>query len=53
MVKMPKLMTLIMKPRYPHKQQIKTYYEIQIFTDLVLNNEIEKKSIKNKTQKTP
>jgi len=38
-----------MRPRYPHRKQIKTNYETQFPTDLVLNNKIEKKLIKNKT----
>jgi len=49
-VKIPKPTTLIMRPRYPHKKQVKTDYEAQFSIGLVLNNEIEKKSIKNKTK---
>ena len=47
---MPKLRTLIARPRYPHRKQIKTNYEAQFSTNLVLNDE--KKSIKkrHKTQ---
>ena len=39
-----------MRPIYPHKKQIKIDYEAQFLTDLALNNEIKKKSIKNKTK---
>jgi len=45
--------TFFMRSWYPYKKQIKTDYEFQFPTDLVLDNEIEKNnSIKNKTQKT-
>jgi len=44
-------MILIMRPMYPYKKNIYIYYEIQFSTKLILNNEIEKQSIKNKTQK--
>jgi hypothetical protein len=31
-----------MKPRNPHRKYIKTGYDAQFPTDLILNNEIEK-----------
>ena len=40
---MPKLATLIVRPRYPHRNQIKTDYKTQSSTDLVLNDEIKKR----------
>jgi hypothetical protein len=40
---MPKLATLIVRLRYPHRNQIKTDYKTQFSTDLMLNDEIEKK----------
>ena len=40
---MPKLVTLILKPRYSHKKQIKIDYEAQFSTNLMLNDKIEKK----------
>jgi len=49
---MPKLIILIVRPRYSYKKQIKIDYETQFSTDSMLNNKIEK-SIKNKTQKRP
>lgn len=53
MAKMLKPTTFFMRSWYLYKKQIKTDYEFQFSTDLVLDNEIEKKkSIKNKTQKT-
>jgi hypothetical protein len=45
-------MILIMRSRYSYRKQIKIDYETQFPTDPTLNNEIEKKIIKNKTQKT-
>jgi hypothetical protein len=39
-------MTLIVRPRYSYKKQIKINYEIQFPTDPMLNDKIEKKSIK-------
>jgi hypothetical protein len=39
-------MTLILRPKYSHKKQIKIDYETQFPTDLMLNDKIEKKSIK-------
>jgi len=45
-VKISKLMTLIVRPRYSYKKQIKINYEIQFPTDPMLNDKIEKKSIK-------
>ena len=48
---MPKPTTLILKPKYPHIKQIKIYYEAQFPTKLMLNDEIEKKSIKKKNIK--
>jgi hypothetical protein len=47
---MPKLVTLIVSPKYPHRKQIKIDYEAH----LVLNNKIFKKhSIKNKIKNNP
>jgi len=43
---MPKFMTLILRPRYSHKKQIKTDYEAQFPTDPMLNDKIERKTIK-------
>jgi hypothetical protein len=48
---MLKPVTLIVRQKYSYKKQIKTDYETQFPTDLMLNDKIEKKSIK-KTQKT-
>ena len=48
---MPKLATLIVRPRYPHRNQIKTDYKTQSSTDLVLNDEIKKKLIKKRHKK--
>ena len=45
-VKMPKSTILIMRPRHMshiYRNQIKTDYETQFWTDLVLNNEIGEK----------
>jgi hypothetical protein len=43
---MLKLVTLILKPRYSHKKQLKIDYETQFSTDPMLNDKNEKKSIK-------
>jgi len=43
---MPKLVTLIVRSRYSHKKYIKTDYETQFPTDPILNDKIEKKSMK-------
>ena len=43
---MPKLVTMILKPRYSPKKQIKIDYETQFPTDPMLNDKIGKKSIK-------
>jgi hypothetical protein len=40
---MSKSASLIVRPRHPHRKQIKKYYETQFLTELVLNDEIEKK----------
>jgi hypothetical protein len=40
---MSKLATLIARPRYSHKKQIKTNYEAQFPIDSMLNDKIEKK----------
>jgi len=48
---MLKPVTLIVRQKYSYKKQIKTDYETQFPTDPMLNDKIEKKSIK-KTQKT-
>jgi len=50
-VKMPKIEYLIMRPRYTHKKQIKIYYEAQFSTELTLNDENKKKSIRKQTKK--
>jgi len=42
-----------MRPRYPHKKQVKTDYEAQFSIGLVLNNEIEKKINKKYDKKQP
>jgi hypothetical protein len=51
MVKMSKLVTLIVRSKYSHKKQIKTNYETQFSTDLILNDKIEKKNQLNKRHK--
>jgi hypothetical protein len=52
MVKLSKLVTLIMRPIYPHKKQIKINYEAQFSIDTMLNDEIGKRnSIKKKDTK--
>jgi hypothetical protein len=43
---MPKPVTLILRPRYFHKKQIKIDYEAQFPTDRMLNDKIEKIIIK-------
>ena len=43
---MLKPITLIKKLRYPRRKKIKTYHEAQFLIYLMLNDEIEKKSIK-------
>jgi hypothetical protein len=43
---MPKPVTMILKPRYSPKKQIKIDYETQFSTDPMLNDKIGKKSIK-------
>ena len=48
---MPKIKYLIMRPRYTNKKQIKIYYEVQFSTELTLNDENEKKSIRKRTKK--
>jgi len=49
-VKIPKLATLIMRPRYPYIKQIKI--DSQFSTDIILNDKIRKKnSIKKTTKK--
>jgi len=46
-VKIPKLVTLIVRSRYSCKKQIKINYEIEFSTDPMLNDKIrKKKSIK-------
>ena len=42
-VKMLKLVTLILRPIYSHKKQIKIDYEAQFPTNPMLNNKIKKK----------
>jgi len=41
---MSKSASLIVRPRHSHRKQIKKYYETQFLTELVLNDEIEKKN---------
>jgi hypothetical protein len=41
---MPKLVTLILRPRYSYKKQIKIDYETQFPTDQILNDKIKKKT---------
>jgi hypothetical protein len=48
---MSKLATLIARPRYSHKKQIKTNYEAQFPIDSMLNDKIEKKNQLNKRHK--
>jgi hypothetical protein len=48
---MLKPMTLIKKPRYPHRKKIKTYHEAQFSIYLMLNDEIEKKINKKRYKK--
>jgi len=48
---MSKLVTLIARPRYSHKKQIKTDYEAQFPIDPMLNDKIEKKNQLNKRHK--
>jgi hypothetical protein len=43
--------TLILRPRYSHKKQIKIDYEVQFPTDPMLNDKIEKKNQLNKRYK--
>ena len=50
-VKITKLMTLIVRPRYSHKKHIKTDYEAQFSTNLILNDKIKKINHLNKRQK--
>ena len=48
---MPKLATLIVRPKYYHRKQVKNILRNPIPNQSVLNDEIEKKSIKKITQK--
>jgi hypothetical protein len=48
---MLKPMTLIKKLRYLHRKKNKTYHEAQFSIYLMLNDEIEKKSIKKRYKK--
>jgi hypothetical protein len=48
---MSKLVTLIARPRYSHKKQIKTDYEAQFPIDPMLNDKIGKKNQLNKRHK--
>ena len=50
-VKIPKLLTLIVRPRCSHKNQIKINYEAQFLTDPMLNDKIKKKNQLNKRHK--
>jgi len=50
---MPKSMTLILRPRYSHKKQIKTDYEAQFPTNPMLNDKIEKKQLNKKHKNNP
>jgi hypothetical protein len=40
-----------MRPKYPHRKQIKTYYETQLSTDPILNDKIERKNSIRKNKK--
>jgi len=42
-VKIPKLVSLIIKPRYFYRKQIIIDYEVRFSTDSIFNDEIEKK----------
>jgi hypothetical protein len=44
---MPKPATLVARSIYYHRKQIKTNYKAQFPTNLMLNDEIEKKDTKN------
>jgi hypothetical protein len=43
---MPKHVTLILRPRYSYKKEVKIDYETQFPTNPILNDKIENKSIK-------
>jgi hypothetical protein len=45
MVRIPKLVTLILRPRYYHKKQIKISYEAQFLTDAMLNDKNKKNQL--------
>jgi hypothetical protein len=40
---MSKLVTLILRPRYSHKKQIKIDYKARFLTDSILNDKIKNK----------
>jgi hypothetical protein len=42
---MPKSMTLILRPRYYHKKQIKINYEAQFLIDPILNDKNKKNQL--------
>jgi len=48
---MSKLMTLILRPRYSHKNQIKIDYEAHFLTDLMWNNKIKKNQLNKRYKK--
>jgi len=50
-IKISKPVTLILRPIYFHKKQIKINYKTQFATDPMLNNKIEKKNQLNKRHK--
>jgi hypothetical protein len=39
-------MTLVMRPIYPHKKQIKIDYEVQFSTNPILNDKIRKSQLR-------
>jgi hypothetical protein len=47
---MLKLVTLILKPRYSHKKQLKIDYETQFSTDPMLNDKIDQLNKRYKKQ---
>jgi hypothetical protein len=48
---MSKLVTLIVRPKYSNKKQIKTDYKVQFPTDPMLNDKIKKTNKFNKRHK--
>jgi hypothetical protein len=50
---MPKPVTMILKPRYSPKKQIKIDYETQFSTDPMLNDKIGKNQLNKRHKKQP